>query len=497
MVGTVLLGDEGEHERPDFKIFTGELKVVKSSASSDGRKRVRGIASSSVKDLHGDRMTDACVRSMTKQIVGKTIFLNHNYKLPEDVFGVAEKARTRTMSAAEAKAQGYIDKSAPNDPITLMDITVLEDSSNPRAEATFASMENGVTVGISIGALITDFEEDPDYEGDYWAPLIINEVILLEASMVGIPANPLSWVENATKGLIQKGAVRGASEDQFNRMRQKWLSFSKKEASVDPEEDLDLANTEVDDETEEPPTVVAEVPEPGEPPEPDDDEDGVFQADGPDQIIAHYQIQVEAGKASRTDLDAMEEAVQASIDYALEHGVAASEFEGRTAKDMASEILNSEPAPDPPDSASEEADPTDDQEAPPASDPEGDAGVDGEAEKEAEAQIRALQAEGVLNGLTETVRVLGETLATLIAERAKTAELTAKNEALTTKLAEADKNVATAVEIVNRLMSMPVGRKSVVRREAAGLAERLKGGPYSGELLAYIAKHNQGASDAP
>lgn len=487
-----MLSDEGGRTRPDFKILTAGMTVLKDEDAGDGKRRIRCIASSSVKDLHGDTMTAHCVRSMAKQAQGLTIFLNHKYTIPEDVFGTVEKSTTKRMSAAAAKVAGYLEKdSSSNEDVVLLQLDILVSQSD-RSDSTFSKVADGVRLGVSIGALILDYSEDPDADPDSWfVPLIINEVDLLEASIVGIPANPLSWVENATKGLILRGAVPGADENTFNRMRRAMLAkVAVEEAPV--ADDLDLAHAEVVDETGEP-----DEPEPDEPEsdEPEPEEAKAF--DGPEEIIAHYQFAVENKTMSSTDLDAMEDAVASSIEYAIAHGAEPALFDGRTAAELASEILNSEPAPDEPDAADADADPTDDQEAPDASVPEsGDAGVDGEAEKQAEAQIEALREGGALNGLTETVILLGEALASLIAERAKSAGLEAANAELTTKLVTADANVKAAVEFVNKFMSLPLGRKSVVQREAAGFAERLKGGPYSAELLSYIAKNN-GGTDAP
>lgn len=418
---------------------------------------------------------------MAKQAVGKTIFLNHSYKMPEDIFGVVEKARTKTISAAEAKSQGLIDKTASNDPITLLDITVLQDNSNDRAEKLFSSMENGITVGISIGAMITDYDEDPDYTGDWWPPLIINDVTLLEASMVGIPANPLSWVENATKGLIVKGAIKGATESTYNRARQRGIlsASAGEESTVDPEDETVEATAEAE--------VAAETP--AETPEAEQAFDGV------DQIIAHYQMQVEAKAASATDLDSMEDAVQKAIDFALEKGMSPDELGGRTAKDLASEILSSEPAPEAPEAATESPE-SDDQEALPESDPEtGDAG-DEDAGTKAAAEISALQEAGALDGLGKALTVLGDTLKALIAERKKSTGLEAEVIELRARLTVADANVAASVQFVNKVMELPMNRKAVVRRAAQGFAEKLQDSPYGAELLTFIARHTQGASDA-
>jgi len=193
--------------------------------------------------------------------------------------------------------------------------------------------------------------------------------------------------------------------------------------------------------------------------------------------------------------------VQSAIAYAIEHGVDASEFEGETAKDVALQILNlsSEPvlaeSPEPSDEKADESaeTPDGDQEAPDASVPESDEPGTEDVAKEAAAQIEALAAEGVLNTLGETIGHFQKALEQAIATRAENERLTAENASLTAALAQATENVQAAVQFVDKVMELPVGRKSVVRREAAGFAERLKDTPFSPEVLAYIQRH-QGAS---
>lgn len=490
----VLDSDPGGSVRPDFRVWSGAMQVVSKEASSDGKRRVRCIASSSTKDLHGDTMTEHCIRSMAKQAPGLTIFLNHKYGIPEDVFGYCEKARTKRYTPESAKAAGVPDDvivkatSAGSD-VLLLELTVILDEGSNRADRVYNQMENGVTLGVSIGALITDYEEDPDYEGDWWPPLIINDVDLLEASVVGIPANPLSWIEGAAKGLIQRGAIKGIVEEDFDGFR-RFAYLKEKEAAKE-------VNPVDDEETTEEPTVEASADDEAQPDHPQAE----FMADGFDSIIAHFQSQVEAKLMSATDLDAMEDAVQAAIDHAVTNGVDKAEFEGETAKDIALQILNMSAEPALTDGsetadegsgeeAEESADaPGGDQEAP-ESDPESsDAG--NEAAKQAAEQIEGMAAAGLLSSLGETLGHFQKALEDAIAVKADNERLTAENARLTAELETAQTSVSAATEFVDKVLALPWGRKSVVRREAAGFAERLKGTPWSGEVLAYIEKHKE------
>lgn len=183
---STLGGEEGND--PKFKIFTGALKAYE----DNGRKLLSCTASSSVEDLHGDTMTDDCVRDMASQakIKNMTIFLNHKYAVPEDVFGSTVDTRTVSRSAnAEGKA------------VWDFDLDMVVNEANPRAVNTYAALKDqGVKLGVSIGAMISEWEFK-DKEKGFFGGMTIKKVDLLEASIVGIPANPRSWVQNAVKAI--------------------------------------------------------------------------------------------------------------------------------------------------------------------------------------------------------------------------------------------------------------------------------------------------------
>ena len=167
-----------------FKIHTGLLKAYR---SDDGKKRLRTTASSSVKDLQGDTILPEAIKSAAEQARGNlTIFLNHEYKVPEDVLGSTE--------GAEVLERGL---DAEGHPVYDLDLDILVNESNPRANSTFDAIEAGVKLGTSIGALIPKGGATKNKDGSY----IIADLLLLEASIVGIPANPRSWVQYAVKAL--------------------------------------------------------------------------------------------------------------------------------------------------------------------------------------------------------------------------------------------------------------------------------------------------------
>jgi len=178
-----------EQKQPQFKIVTGALKAVD---SPDGRRVLHCTASSSITDRHGDEITEECIRDMSKQAVEKsmTIFLNHHYIVPEDVIAKTYAAQVLNRVKTSEDIQ-----------IWDLDIDIEMVNSNPRADKTWDLLKGDmVKLGVSIGAMIEDWEYI-DKDAGFWGGLRIKKVDLLEASIVGIPANQRSWVQNAVKAI--------------------------------------------------------------------------------------------------------------------------------------------------------------------------------------------------------------------------------------------------------------------------------------------------------
>jgi len=165
-----------------FKIFAPMLKA---SMGPDGKMRLHGIASSTVKDRHGDTMQPSALMDMERSAnQNLTIFLNHSYDVPEDVAGHVERALLR---------------SHPQDPdIHDLSMDIVINETNDRAVKAWEAINGGTQLGLSIGAMIPDGGAERDRKSGAYS---INHVELLETSLVGVPANPRSWVEYAVKSL--------------------------------------------------------------------------------------------------------------------------------------------------------------------------------------------------------------------------------------------------------------------------------------------------------
>lgn len=175
---------------PDFKIYTGPMLVA-----TDDPNVVRMVGSSTEEDVHGSIMSLAALGDMTKVPVGMAIFLNHEYTVPESVFGGLAEAPVIMQQ------NGVAD----------LHLAVRVTNKNARALATRDLIKEGVArLGCSIGCLVTNYEIDmsqvnaDDPYSILTAPMTITGVYPMEWSVVGIPANQRSWVEQAKKGVFAR-----------------------------------------------------------------------------------------------------------------------------------------------------------------------------------------------------------------------------------------------------------------------------------------------------
>ena len=183
----------------DFKLYTNALKAFESPS---GDHYVTGTTSSTIKDRHGDSMTMNALKSMEETAKQNlTVFLNHNYEVPQDLFGSVQDARIVKRWDQETGQEVYdLD----------IDIRVVSEDENPLAMKTYRAIKRGVKLGLSIGARVAKVQKEKDAMGE--DTYVIDEVSLLESSVVGIPANQRSYLQNALKSL-RGGAERSEEDD--------------------------------------------------------------------------------------------------------------------------------------------------------------------------------------------------------------------------------------------------------------------------------------------
>lgn len=200
--------DEGTDK---FKIYSrthdGSGTILKASVAKDedGEEEwlLNGIASSTIKDRHGDVMLPSALVDMERSANdGLTMFLNHKYEVPEDVAGTVKSA----------KIVSFGNEAETGAPIYDLDYAFRVNKRNERAKNSFLAIQDKTKLGLSIGARIP---EGGAIRNKKTGKLLIAHVDLLETSIVGVPANPRSWVERsveAVKEAVEKRKVFALGE---------------------------------------------------------------------------------------------------------------------------------------------------------------------------------------------------------------------------------------------------------------------------------------------
>ena len=177
----------------EFKIFTNALKAYENEG---GERFVTGTTSSTIRDLHGDEMSLNALKSMADTArQNMTVFLNHNYNVPEDLFGSATEAQIVKRFDSETGQEVYdLD----------VNIRVVNEDENPEALRAYRAIKRGVKLGLSIGARVEKASRKAATDSQPES-IVIEKIRLMEASVVGIPANQRSYLSSAIKSLKSAG----------------------------------------------------------------------------------------------------------------------------------------------------------------------------------------------------------------------------------------------------------------------------------------------------
>jgi len=174
-----------------FKFYTNTLKAVK---SDDNSRYIVGIASSTALDRDGDRMSEAALQTMKSTAEANlTIFTNHEYKVPDDLFGSCTEALIKAKKDEQpivVKSEDNMTEIATFSPQNMeIKIKVVSDAVNPKAGQIYKAIEEGVNLGFSIGGVVRKAVKVFDDVAKK-AYNLIDAIELYEISIVSIPANP-------------------------------------------------------------------------------------------------------------------------------------------------------------------------------------------------------------------------------------------------------------------------------------------------------------------
>jgi len=429
-----------------FKMFSGLLKAME---TADGRKTLHGVASSTTTDLHGDTMESTALEDMERDAnAGLTIFGNHSYNVPEDVYGL--------VTHAKMGVRGVDDSGAPNYDLDF-DIEVNED--NPRALAAWKSIKKGHKIGLSIGAMIPPGGAIRDKKSGAYR---IQHVKLLETSVVGIPANPRSWIQNSlncicSNGVVDPNCQRGFGiEKGTHQLGAPTITIQEGNYHIKGslgDLNLDKAWGAPDDDS----TICGALSLDG----------GIACANEPHHEGGHSWDMTSPepqgeGKAADVDPDITDAKIQViTIDTGDDGGSSSSDG-----------------------SSSQDAPPSE------PGDSEDFAAPEPDVIAAATDVLESSSGEVALTSLQGVLDLLRQVSTELIDTRKQLADALELNKALERErdqaLTETGEIIARTAQILKQVGDMPIGRKAVVKdatSQVAQLASRLDGGPYSPDFL--------------
>ena len=172
-----------------FKFYTNTLKTIK----EDNTRYIVGKASSTSIDRDDDRMSEAALHTMKATAEANlTIFTNHDYKVPDDLFGSCVEAKVNAKKDEQpivVKSEDGETEIATFRPQELeVRIKVVSDEVNSAAGRICKAIEEGVALGFSIGGEVKKVMKVLD-ETTQKVYNLIDSIDLYEISIVGIPAN--------------------------------------------------------------------------------------------------------------------------------------------------------------------------------------------------------------------------------------------------------------------------------------------------------------------
>lgn len=201
-----------------FKFFTNTLKAVK---DDNGARYITGIASSTGLDRDNDRMSESALHTMKSTAEANlTIFTNHEYKVPDDLFGSCVEATVKAQKNKEPITiksdddQAIIETYNPQE--LEVKIKVVSDAVNPKAGQLYKAIEEGVNLGFSIGGKVKKAATVIDAITEK-AINLIESIDLYEISIVSIPANPEAMNLAIAKS-IHGNKVTEASKDEIEEI---------------------------------------------------------------------------------------------------------------------------------------------------------------------------------------------------------------------------------------------------------------------------------------
>jgi hypothetical protein len=188
---------------PVAKFMSNEVLEFKAAADGSELATVTVTASSDATDLSGDEFGESAINQMEAAVRGMSVFLNHSYNLPEDLFGTVEDAhlvrRTVTNNVTgETREILCLD----------LDIRPVTEEENPRGVRVYNMIRKGKRkLGSSVTVLVLKTKNLSNGRRQ------ITDVLILEDSIVGIPCNQTAWAHTAKSIEVSETSMSTTNND--------------------------------------------------------------------------------------------------------------------------------------------------------------------------------------------------------------------------------------------------------------------------------------------
>lgn len=229
---------------PKFNIVT---KALSGGVDGDGKRRFRATASSTITDLAGDEITLPALEKMAQKFrQGVTIFMDHDYQHVDSAYGLTDGAEI---------IQRGVDGTGT--PVWDLDISGVVNTPNPRAVQLADSIDGGY---VKLGASVTAFVREHSRKKQ--GGMVISNMDVIEASIVGVPENQRSWAQKAALAIK---SFHKDEEDTEEMIVTKAIDETHSTDSVEtPEETTEVIPEETAAEATETTEAVAETDETGD-----------------------------------------------------------------------------------------------------------------------------------------------------------------------------------------------------------------------------------------
>ncbi len=174
-----------QHEGKPFQYVIQKSAVLDDSTTDDwdDPKLMKLTATTDAVDMENDLIDLSALKKIKQASIGQTLFLNHKYKVPQNVGGLVEKSRL-------VRKQIYhplLDKTGTFNCVELAVRPVPKEHNERGWQACQMVMHGSARVGASITALATKVDQS--------RPPInrVLDVISIETSLVGLPGNVTAW----------------------------------------------------------------------------------------------------------------------------------------------------------------------------------------------------------------------------------------------------------------------------------------------------------------